>query len=580
MSRDVTPARRPAVRALSSVPADSGPPARPDDRLDSWKEIATYLSRDIRTLHRWEKHEGLPVHRHLHRKRATVWARRSELDLWREHPRLRAADGRRSSATTSAGRPGSTTERMMLAVLPFENLTGDPEQDYFSDGFTEEMISRLARFGELRLGVIARTSVMQYKGTRKSVDRIGRDLAVDYVLEGSVRRAADRVRITAQLIWVRDQSHVWAETYERDLRDILTVQSEVAIAIADRIRLRLPFELRARLAAKARPVHPRTYEAYLKGMFYRNRFTSEGFEKALSCFRQAVELDPLDPLPWAGLALCYAMASHSDLPARQPEEAFALVKDTAMKALALDDTLAEVHIALAELKLYYEWDWEGARAAFIRAFELNPNVAEAHRHYGWYLLLIGRPDDALVALRKAKQVEPIAPLYTAELAWLQLALGQFDEATEGALESLQLNPEFPIGWFVLGFVALQEGRFDEAISAHRQAVAASPGWRWGLGYTYARAGRIDEARKIISDAGGESEPADAWDAWTVACVAVGLGETDRAFKALEAAYHYRHSWMPWIGVIPMFDVLHSDARFSELVERLRLPEAGGHDHRT
>ena len=469
---------------------------------------------------------------------------------------------------------------MMLAVLPFENLTGDPEQDYFSDGFTEEMISRLARFGEQRLGVIARTSVMQYKGTRKSVDRIGRELAVDYVLEGSVRRAADRVRVTAQLIRVRDQSHVWAETYERDLRDILTLQSEVTVAIADRIRVRLPFEVRARLAAKARPVHPATYEAYLKGMFHRNRFTSEGFEKALSCFRQAVELDPLDPLPWAGLALCYAMVSHSDLPARQPEEAFALVKDAAVKALALDDTLAEVHVALAELKLYYDWDWEGAKAAFVRAFELNPYVAEAHRHYGWYLFLIGRPDDALSALRQAKQVEPIAPLYTAELAWLQLALGQFEEATEGALESLQLNPEFPIGLFVLGFVALQEGRFDEAIAAHRQAVAVSPGWKWGLGYTYAQAGRFAEARHIMLEAGGESEPRDAWDAWTVACVAVGLGETDRALKALEAAYQYRHSWMPWIGVIPMFDVLQSDPRFTDLVGRLKLPEANVQGQRT
>jgi TolB-like protein/Flp pilus assembly protein TadD len=402
MSRDVTSAKQLA-------------PATPEDRLDSWKEIATYLSRDVRTLHRWEEDEGLPVHRHLHRKGATVWARRSELDRWREHRRFRAPEARRSSAMTTERRSGSA-ERLMLAVLPFENLTGHPEQDYFSDGFTEELISRLARLGEQRLGVIARTSVMQYKGTRKSVETIGRELAVDYVLEGSVRRAAHRVRITAQLIWVRDQSHVWAESYERDLRDVLRLQSEVAIAIADRITLNVPFEVRARLAANVRPVHPETYEAYLKGMFYRNRFTSEGYENALACFWQAVEHDPLDPLPWAGLALTYAMVSHSDLPARQPEEAFALVKDAAMKALALDDNLAEAHVASAELKLYYEWDWEGAQAAFVRAFELNPHLAEGHRHHGWYLFLIGRRDEALAALRKAKQIEPVAPLYTAELA--------------------------------------------------------------------------------------------------------------------------------------------------------------------
>jgi TolB-like protein/Tfp pilus assembly protein PilF len=572
MARNVTTPGRSAAGSSAPLAAETNGPdtPRPDDRLETWKEVAAYLKRGVRTLHRWEEEEALPVHRHLHKRRATVWAYKTELEAWRHkrQPRAGAAFFARTGIEVPPDLPAA---RIRLAVLPFENLSGASDE-FFCDGFTEEMISRLACLGEERLGVIARTSVMQYRGTRKSVDRIGRELGVDYVLEGSVRRAAQRVRITAQLIWVRDQSHVWAESYERDLRDILALQSEVTTAIADRIRVKMPLEVRMRLAANARPVHPEAYEAYLKGVFYRNRFTSEGFEKALACFQQAVEDDPLDPLPWAGLALSYAMVSHSDLPARQPEEAFALVKDAAMKALALDDNLAEAHVALGELKLYYEWDWDAAQAAFVRALELNPNLAEAHRHYGWYLLLIGRPDDALVELKRAKQVEPTAPLYTAELGWLYLALGQFDRATEEALKSLELNSEFPVGLFVLGFTALQGGRSDEAISVHRRAVATSRGWEWALGYTYARTGRVDEARQLMMAAAAGTKPKDAWDAWTFACIAAGLGENDQSLQGLDAAYEYRHGWMPWIGGVPMFGVLHSEPRFADLVRRLNLPE--------
>ena len=453
-----------------------------------------------------------------------------------------------------------------LAVLPFHNLTG-PEDEHFSDGLTEELISCLCRLAGDRLTVIARTSVGQYKRSLKSVDRIGRELDVNYILEGSVRRAGPRLCITTQLIRVQDQSHVWAESYDRNLSDVLTVQNHVARAVSDKIVLTMD---RVPRVARPRPVKPEAYEAHLKGLYHRNQFTREGFDKALTYHQHAVQADPSHALTWAGLALAHAMVSHCDLPARKPRDAFAHVERAARRALELDDALAEAHLALGELRLYYEWDWAGAEHALDRALALNPNLAEAHRHHGWYELLIGRPDEALKDLRKAKNLEPVAPLYTAELGWVHLARGEFGSATDEALQALELDEDFPVGLFVLGFVALQQGKVDEAIDAHGKAVRTSRGWQWALGYTLAVSGRTDKTRELQIELG--SGPADAWSAWTLACVASGLGDTDRACDALAAAFDLRHSWMPWVDTAPMFGPLHKELRFQELVHRLNLPQ--------
>jgi len=291
-----------------------------------------------------------------------------------------------------------------LAVLPLENLTGDPEQEYFADGMTGALITELSKIGALR--VISRQSVMRYKDVKKPLPEIARELNVNAVVEGSVLRVAERVRITAQLIGAVPERHLWADNYDRDV----TPDQE------------------ARLAAR-RPVNPETYEAYLKGMFHLNKMTPEGTEKGLAYLHQAIENDPADPLAYAGLAGGYSIIGHG--PAPSPE-ALPRAKAAALKALELDDTLAEAHAVLAEVKLYYDWDWAGAEQALQRALELNPNLAEAHAHYAWYLARLGRLDEGLAEMKRAQELDPLAPIYSAFLGQQYWGAGLYEEAIDEA----------------------------------------------------------------------------------------------------------------------------------------------------
>jgi TolB-like protein/Tfp pilus assembly protein PilF len=453
-----------------------------------------------------------------------------------------------------------------LAVLPLENLSGDKEQDYFADGMTEELITNLAKISALK--VISRTSMMQYKGTKKPLPQIAKELNVDALIEGSVLREGGQVRITAQLIQASTDQHLWAESYQRDLRGVLALQGEIASVIAEKVQAALTPTERARLAS-ARPVNPEAYEAYLKGKFYVNKMTPEGFEKGLAYMQQAIDKDPANPLPYGGLALAHSIIGHE-----RDVHAFERARAAARKAEELGgEPPAEMHLAFGMTKLYSDWDYAGAERDLRRAMELNPSLGEAHRDYSWYLFLIGHRDEALAEMRGAQEVEPLTPLFAADRAWQYWWAGQNDKAIDEARKSLELDPNFNEGLYAVRVVYAEKGMYAEAIAAHQKAGAVDPDWRWGLARTYAQAGRKDEARKILAKFLGEKpKPTGAWASWFLAEIYGALGEKDEAFRWLEAAYKERHSFLPWLRDNPAYAPLRSDPRFQALVRRMNLPK--------
>jgi TolB-like protein/Tfp pilus assembly protein PilF len=451
-----------------------------------------------------------------------------------------------------------------LAVLPLENLTQNPDQEYFVAGMHDALIGELAQIGALR--VISRTSALRYKNSGKSVPEIARELKVDAVVEASVLRSGDSVQIRAQLIRALPQEkHLWTQAYQRNIRDVLAIHGDVARAIAKQIEVTLTPQEETRLA-RSRPVNPETYEAYLRGMFHLNQFTPEGFEKGLQYLHAAVAKDPDDPLAHAGLALGFSLvASHSPTP---PPDAFEQAKASAMRALELDETVAEAHGALAEIYLYHDWEWAGAERAFRRALELNSSLAPAHAHYAWYLNLAGRQKEALASMQRAQQVDPLTPLWIAWQGDLNWTVGDYEAAIPLGRKALELDPDFPWAYLTLGVAYAGAGRYDQAIAAHRKAVAANPQWNWALGHTLALAGRRDEARRIVADLERARTPMAAFGLVTVY---TALGNKDQALRWAEATYRHRHPWTPWLGVAAMFAPLRDDARLKDLRRRMNLP---------
>jgi TolB-like protein len=394
-----------------SVQATSGPGTGTDAqgrRLESWKEIATYLGRDVTTVRRWEKREGMPVHRLHHSRLGSVYAYTLELDAWRNERAPAAAtdapDARQASeavrgwaqARTAAAvaalalalaasliwlvrerttiQPASASGGMRsLAVLPLQNFSGNPEQDYLSDGMTEALIARLSAIHALR--VISRTSAMQFKGTRKSVPAIGKELNVDAVIEGSVLRSGDKIRVTVQLIRADTDEHLWSGTYDRELQDMLALQDDVAQAVSNELKIKLTPRGQVRLAS-SRPVDPEAYEAYLKGRYYFNQRTKDALNKSIASFQQAIARDPGYALAYGGLADAYAMLGfRGGFPSK---DALSRAKTAALKAIELDETLTEPHASLAFIAETHEWDWATAEREYKRALELNPSDARAH----------------------------------------------------------------------------------------------------------------------------------------------------------------------------------------------------------
>lgn len=542
---------------LSQTGAAGEPAAR--DRLDSWKEIAAHLKRDIRTLHRWEAEEGLPVHRHLHKKRGTVYAYRSELDAWRKSRRPRQV--------------GSRARRVMLAVLPFTNLDGASEQDYFSDGLTEEMLAQLGRLHPERLGVIARTSVMPYKGASKGIDQIGQELGVDYVLEGSVRRDEERVRITAQLIRVSDQTHIWAECYERDLDDVLLLQSEIARAIVVEIHVTVTPE-GARRLARTRPVDSETYEAYLKGRFHWYKLSRDHLDIALDYFQRALEKDPNYALAYAGIA--YVWFSRGDcglLPAR---EAFPKAKAAALKALELDDTLAQVHELLGVIKLHLEWDWNGAETELQRAIRLDPNYADAHFMYADMLVSQGRSREARTEMKRAMALDPLNFLFHCFLGWHLVYLRRYDEAIAQLGKTLRTEPGYPAAYLGLWGAFYQKRMYDDAVAEAQKFfnLLGDNELAETLRRAYVEAdyrGAMRRAAETLSArADGTHVPAVR-----IARLYAHAGKTDRALDWLEKAYEERESPLAHLRVSWDWDQFRDHPRFQDLLRRTNFPAEGG-----
>ncbi len=455
-----------------------------------------------------------------------------------------------------------------LAVLPLENVSRDPEQEYFVDGMTEALISDLAKIGGLK--VISRTSVMRYKATTKSLPEIARELNVDAVVEGSVLRVGDRVRITAQLIHAATDKHLWAESYDRDLRDVLRLQSEVARTIAQEIKVTLTPQEHARMA-EARPINPEAYQAYLKGRFYWNKRTPDGLQKAVEYFEQAVALDPAWPLGYAGLADAYlVMPNYAPV---RPSEAIPKARAAAAKALEMDESLAEAHATMALIATTYDWNWPTAEREFQRALALSPNYATAHLWYALYFRNMGRHDEAIKEITKAQELDPLSLLIGVNVGLAHYFAGDLEQAETWLRKTLEFGPDFAFAHMYLARILFLQGRLAEAITEARQAVRLSnndPYYAATLGYLGAKAGQADEARRILDELAARSTEAYVAPIH-FALVHAGLDERDRMFEWLERAYQERDVLLTFTLPDPLLAPMRTDPRFAELVRRVGLP---------
>jgi len=454
-----------------------------------------------------------------------------------------------------------------IAVMPLENLSGDPEQDSLAESIHDELITNLAGLSSLKT-VIARSTVMTYKGKNTPPQKVAQELNVNGLITGALRLAGERVRVTAQLIDPATGAQVWAHGYERDVRDVVSLENEIVAAIAREVNLKLTPQEKSRLAS-ARPVNPEAYVAYTKGRFYLNKPTPEEYAKGLAYMQQAIDMDPTNPLPYAALALGYCLIGHGTNP---PPDAFVRAKAAAFKAEELGGTLAETEAALGQIKLFEEWDWAGAEKSFQHAIALNPSLPEAQRMYAWYLLLIGHGNEAIAAMKRAVEVDPLNPYWCSDLAWQFWALGRNQEAMDAVTKSLELDPNFDQALCWLGFLYPEKGMFMEAIAAHQKLAAISPPWRWALVRTYAQAGRKDEAMKLLTEDLGQRQPRGRWEGWFLGEIYAALGNKDEAFRWLEAAVKERMTFIPWMRQNPAYAPLRPDPRFQDLVGRMQLPE--------
>jgi TolB-like protein/Tfp pilus assembly protein PilF len=440
------------------------------------------------------------------------------------------------------------------------NVTGDKEQEYFADGITDELIGNLAKIGAVR--VISRTSVMRYKETKKPLPEIARELNVDAVVEGTVARFGNRVRITAQLIDGRDDRHLWADQYESDVRDVLTVQDEVAQHIASEIRVRLTPEEHARFAS-ARPVNPEAHEAYLRGRYHLDwgKGTDEELNRAIEYFRQAIEQDPGYAQAYVGLAESYILKGNWGL--LPGDEAYSKAKAAAVKALEIDNTSGEAYAARAYTRFAHDRDWSGAEEDFNKAIELNPNFASARLWHTLYLRAAGRFDEAILEAKRGRELDPLSPLISATVGSTFYWAREYAKALPELQKALDLDPNFPLTHSYLGRVYRQERMYEPAITEFQKS-----GDRDELAIAYALAGRKTQALKVVEELKGQSKPsADPCTPRTIAIVYAGLGEKDQAFRWLEE--DNKDCEVPsGLKHDPLFDVLHSDPRFQDLLRRM------------
>jgi serine/threonine-protein kinase len=454
-----------------------------------------------------------------------------------------------------------------LAVLPLENLSHDPEQEYFADGMTEALITDIAKIGTLR--VISRTSVMRYKGTKKPLSQIARELNVDAIVEGSVQHSGDRVRIDAQLIDARNDRNLWTESYQSDLGDVLTLQGNVARAVAGEVRAQLTPQESASMS-KSQTVNPRAYESYLQGRYFWNKRTPGDLNASIKSFDGAIAIDPTYARAYAGLADSYAtMGNNRLLP---PDEAFPKAEAAAEKALSLDEDLAEAHASLAFAHWNYDFDWDVVDREYKRAIELNPGYTTAYHWYSGYLSGMGRHSEAIAAVKKARELDPLSPRINANVGFILYFARQNDAAIEELQKTLQMDTSSGAPYLYLGMAYLQEGKPQEAIVAleKNSRISDSPAAdALDLAYGYAVAGRREDSLGMLHQVMAQPHKSYMPALW-VARVYTALGEKEDALKWLRRAYDERSPQLPFLNVDPRWDPLRSDPRFQDLLRRMKL----------
>lgn len=539
-----------------------GKPSR-EDCLDSWKEIADYLNRNVRTVQRWERLEDLPVRRHKHLKKGSVYALKSEIDAWRQN--------RQPLKTWIEAVEPTQQKRPRLAVLPFNNFSGTSiEDEYFADGLTEEMIARLCSAYSNELGVIARTSVMRYKGSQKNVAEIGEELRVEFILEGSVRRAGERLRIAAQLVRVGDQSHLWAESYNRSATDVLEIQTSVAEEIANALELQL-LPNRKPIANAARTHNPAAYDAYLRGRFCWNRRTEPEFFRATEYFKRAVDIDPKFSLAYSGLADTYSTLGWYGV--LTGKEAWERADQAARAALQLDPNSAEAHASLAFVLHSFAWDWESAEREYLRALELDRNYVLARWWYAFFLAAMNRLPEAEQHMKAALALDPLSLVFNAYYGWILHFEHRYEESCEQLLKTLDIEPNFLIAHFILGLVYSKIGQGARAVREFKlareiggdNALTLS-----GLARTNGRAGKKVEATRCLEKLRRLAEFQNV-SSYHLASASIDCGNLDRACVELRQSIERRDCWATLLQVDPAWADLYDDKRFGELLKLMKFP---------
>src|SRR6266516_4672404 len=601
---------------MSETRTSPGPegPALQDKKLVSWKEIADYLGREVRTVQRWERSEGLPVYRHEHLRKSTVYAFAKELDDWikkrqpKDDPEADAAfepepdvgdallgseNGDDAKTDVPPVQPSPPKwkrpvlaaaaaavlcfagygvyrwihprilppEKVRLVVLPFKNLSGDPKQDYFSAGLTDEMITRLGNLDPQHLGVIAPASSTALAG--KPIAEIGHALEVQYALEGSVLRDGNRVRIDVQLIQVSDQTNLWADSYDRDLNDILRVQDDVGAAVASQIRVALNPGKGGATVTK-RTVNPDAYDAYLRGRFY---WTNRAdLHKSLEAYQQAIQKDPQYALAYAGVASVYALLAqvpYDDLP---PSEAKPKAREAAERALQLDPQLTEAHAVLANVAFSYDWNFDTAEREFQQALALGPNNPIPHIWYGHYCIMGNRLSQALEENSRALDLDPVSPLFNTVRAEIHYHARNFDAAIDQARRTIEQYPTYPLAYIWLGSAYREKKMYAEALeqfSKGRQFSGDRPALIALYGHALAVSGDPAGARKALADLQHVAQSRYVSSLY-FAAIYLGLGEKSTALDWLDRAYQEHNDRLVYLGVDPIADPLRSEHRFTQL----------------
>ena len=565
-----------------------------EERLETWGEIAAYLKVEQRTAQRWEEILSLPIHR----LQGRVFTYKSELEAWRrkreDPPNPPEPDRkfwtqeefeaiRRHAGVAAASvvlvvlavyfvwlffhRP---LTKVMLVVLPFENLSGDQNQEYFCMEFTEELTTQLARLRPERLGVIAPTSARNVRA--KTIDQIGRELGVKYILEGSVtQHGGNQVHITAQLIQVSDQAQLWADSYSRSEADVLTLQSDVAGAIARQIKLTLTPQEQASLTV-SHPVNPKAHDAYLRGRYQWSQRTPKAIANAIQEFQQAIAADPDYAPAYAGLADAYELLGSVPNDALPPRQAIPKAEEAAEKALALDNSLAEAHVSLAYIRLAYDWKRQEAEQQFREALELNPGYATGHEWYALYLVATDQMDKAIVEIQKAQELDPLSIIMNMAAAQVFLYAGQYDRAIEQCQRALDLDSNFFLAYYFRGRAYERKGMLPQAIAEFRRASTLFPGnptMMMALGAVYALSGDKAQARSYLAALVKLSKERYVPAVYMVG-IAAALNDKDEAFRWLDQAVEDRCDYVIYLGHEPGLDNLRADPRFHEFVHHIGL----------